>query len=507
MPIEDALRNLYESLELPGKPSDYHFSIQGCADAIWSRSKKDSSFDEEIEKLCWLDIHLIEARPEAASRQDENGKRRFFSIKSFHTLINLFEKRGRLDEALTAAEMAVEKYQQCNPALLRIRRNIGIASGKPFKREVFIPAKIPSQHPNGALYTGSDWGFRATEPDGPHAGSVAHWYYWWTESNQTEFESIWTEEANRIADNLADDYGFGWPWVIGEHLAAKSPMTFQELERFSARINDGAPNKLHASAAESIASWGAFQTVRKRRTWHEPSAAVCPVCSKEFWNGDVSAWGYKKFGPARYCMDCCLQSRNGNPKPSWTRNEIIESIRKLSSSFSVIPQQQFAYYPIPYQGSQDVRDDRMRSLVNMPNIQTIKDVLEQDDWLAILRASGLVGETWRPSRGTWCYANDGHKCRSLLEKSIDDWFTSKGIEHECEPRWPYHPELNPSRAKKADWALKDGTFIECAGMMEDPKYVSKITAKRRLAAIAGIKLVIITPVDISRLDELFSQQQ
>jgi hypothetical protein len=60
-------------------------------------------------------------------------------------------------------------------------------------------------------------------------------------------------------------------------------------------------------------------------------------------------------------------------------------------------------------------------------------VLGQQDWLGTLRAAGLVGENWRPSRGTWCHVNDGHRCRSLLEKAIDDKFTANLIPHDRHP--------------------------------------------------------------------------
>jgi hypothetical protein len=76
---------------------------------------------------------------------------------------------------------------------------------------------------------------------------------------------------------------------------------------------------------------------------------------------------------------------------------------------------------------------QIRALAGMPPVQTIKQVLGQQDWFGVLRAAGVVGETWRPSRGALCVGTDGHRCRSLLEKAIDDWFAAKAIPHECEP--------------------------------------------------------------------------
>jgi hypothetical protein len=499
LPVDDLTRNLHETLELPGEPSDYHFAIQGCSQALWKAGRKDPTHDSLIEELCWLDIRLVDACPEAASFGEKEGKHQFAAILGFNILVELHERRDRVEEALSVAELAFNNYGQCEAELKRLHRKIAIANGN--KPEVFIPAKVPLQHPHGPVPTGADSGFRAHRPDGP-PGAI-HWYYWWNESHHKDFEDLWTVEADRIADSLADEYGFAWPWLIGRVLAANAPETFRLLEQFSARVNASSGERLHASHPESIATWGAFHAVRKRRSWREPSAATCPVCGKAFWTGDVTSWAHETFGPARYCMDCCLQSRVGNPRPTWTKDEILGSLRRFHKAFGIIPSsQEFGYTHIPYQGSPDVRDNRMSALVNMPNVQTVKDVLKENDWLGVLRMTGLVGEAWRPSRGTWCYANDGHKCRSLLEKSIDDWLSTRGIEHECEPSWPRHPELNPSGAKRADWVLKDGTYIEAAGMMEDPAYVSKIAAKRKLAEIAGIRLLVITPTDLSRLDDL-----
>lgn len=302
-----------------------------------------------------------------------------------------------------------------------------------------------------------DWAFRSTDPEGAFAGGVSRWWYWWDDSYQQRYEQLWTEEADRVTDDLADRYWFGWPWLIGEALAAMAPSGYERLEEFSSSVNDGRSQKFHASNPESLAIWGSFQVVRQSRTWREPSVVVCPACGEDFWSGDVTSWAHRKFGPARYCMECCLQSRTGRSQRVWTKSEVIAAIHELYRAFGVIPQQQFAFRPFPYNGTLEQRDRCMRALAAMPHVDTIKDVLLQKDWLGVLRVAGLVGETWRPSRGTWCHAEDGHRCRSLLEKAIDDWLARNSIDHECEPRWPRHPEFNPSGLKRADWLPKERT--------------------------------------------------
>lgn len=59
----ELIRNVYEGLELPGEPADYHFLIQGWASQLWGHRREEPRVIGEVEKLCWLDINLVQARP------------------------------------------------------------------------------------------------------------------------------------------------------------------------------------------------------------------------------------------------------------------------------------------------------------------------------------------------------------------------------------------------------------------------------------------------------------
>ncbi|MEU1863701.1 hypothetical protein [Streptomyces gardneri] len=92
-------------------------------------------------------------------------------------------------------------------------------------------------------------------------------------------------------------------------------------------------------------------------------------------------------------------------------------------------------------------------------------------------------------------------CRCLAERTIDDWLSLHGVEHQIEPVCPAHPELNAHGGLRADWQLADGTYVEYAGRTNDD-YVAKIRTKQQLALRTGIKLVVITPPDLADLSEL-----
>ena len=99
------LKNCHEGLELPGEPSDYHFLIQGSANALWARRREEPQFLADMERLCQLDIQLIEAVPGAVQYESGEGAS-FYSVAAFSLLINLYEREGALHEALDIAERA-----------------------------------------------------------------------------------------------------------------------------------------------------------------------------------------------------------------------------------------------------------------------------------------------------------------------------------------------------------------------------------------------------------------
>lgn len=102
------LQQLEETLELPGELSDYHFAIQGTAKTVFDGRRQDFALLEEVERLCWLDIALIEAHPEIA----EHEPGRFFRVVSYELLIRLYEEEGYFAEALEIAKRSARLGQE-----------------------------------------------------------------------------------------------------------------------------------------------------------------------------------------------------------------------------------------------------------------------------------------------------------------------------------------------------------------------------------------------------------
>jgi hypothetical protein len=116
-------RLLGEVLELPGTPSDYHFAILRCTDELWKRRREEPAVLPEIERLCLLDLALVEARPAAVSHE-RNGKQEFFRIPAFTYLIQLYEDNGFLGDAMEVGKRAIRYQQDVDVSALQARLDL-----------------------------------------------------------------------------------------------------------------------------------------------------------------------------------------------------------------------------------------------------------------------------------------------------------------------------------------------------------------------------------------------
>ena len=92
------LRQCQETLELPGILSDYHHALQSCHELLWKHRRQDIWIITEIERLCLLDIQLIEVQNSISIEKD-----RGFSL-AWGRLIQLYEREGNLLEAFALAQ-------------------------------------------------------------------------------------------------------------------------------------------------------------------------------------------------------------------------------------------------------------------------------------------------------------------------------------------------------------------------------------------------------------------
>jgi hypothetical protein len=115
------LHTLAEALELPGEPADYHFLIQNVLGELWSRRKAEPAAFAELERLCWLDLQLIEAFPDTIRYEHRDGGIQTFRVEAFEWLLWLYLAEGMLTDAARVLELADRHSNGDGPSARRAR--------------------------------------------------------------------------------------------------------------------------------------------------------------------------------------------------------------------------------------------------------------------------------------------------------------------------------------------------------------------------------------------------
>jgi hypothetical protein len=331
----------------------------------------------------------------------------------------------------------------------------------------------------------------------------------WSNKAQARFNQLWPTDGDDWVDSLIELYGSSWHNAL-PFLAVRDQSEFLSRLESACKGREitipgiySANNRVTVEVALEHGPW--VRTV-KRRKWDFPSPNYCSICGAGYYVDTVN-YLLRKWGPTNTCPRCMYIASYGIPttSPMYKKHSLkaaLKYLQDLSSIVQVIPPQSFRE-TFPNPGfDPSVRDRILAALICIPNANVIRKLAGGVPWLKILQLAGLVGDACRLSRGTFCTAIDGHPCRSLAERSIDDWLTSRGINHQIEPYYPKNDELNPLGKFRADWRLHDGTFVEYGGL-DSKDYLLRIETKRMLAAIAGLTLIIIFPEDLHRLEAIF----
>ncbi|TCJ31047.1 hypothetical protein [Nocardioides jejuensis] len=201
------------------------------------------------------------------------------------------------------------------------------------------------------------------------------------------------------------------------------------------------------------------------------------------------------------CWPCGLAAAYGMPG-SWTSAReaaMPHALKSLAEEVGTAPSLALLQLSIA-----DGVTDRILACA-LRSVLPAKGQHSTGNWMQWLQAAGVLEGGWRASRGIISIANDGHHCRSMFERHVDDFFSQNHIPHQCEPTWPYHATHNPTGLRRADWLLPGGVHVEAAGMMSRGDYAAKMSAKVALAEELGIEIIVIQPSDVVRLDEVFSK--
>lgn len=315
-------------------------------------------------------------------------------------------------------------------------------------------------------------------------------------------EGTWTAALDAFLVRLVEKYstfapsiftalaGDSFPWL--PKVAANCPPILWSIHnRFAPDDWIGPVAALAYSRMMSLVEWSPLPEMQ------------CPLCGETFdARGLHPRWHVIAYGPPRWCTRCAGAGWGTEPA---TRDESLNAVRHYANIYGTPPPNKWYRSIIP-PGLPDVqRDEMLASRMAMPYFETLKENGLRP-WTAVLAEAGVLdGGNFRAGRGVMSHAADGHWCRSLMERTVDDFFASNGIEHEPEPNWPQHPLHNANGRKRADWRLDDGTMVEAAGLLSDDGYASRMEIKRQLAQELEIPLIVLEPTDLLRLELVFSK--
>lgn len=313
-------------------------------------------------------------------------------------------------------------------------------------------------------------------------------------------DGTWTPRLDAFLLRLVHDYGVfapsvflplsggAFPWLPAA--AAQSPPITWSLHKALG------PNDWSGSVTALV-----FSRMMALGDWRRPARTCCPLCGSLFDPEALHPPHVIAYGPPRWCPPCCGLGRGTVPA---SREEALAGIRHYAVVNGTPPMSGWADGAIAPSLSGPQRDEVLASRMAMPHDEVLVD-LGLKPWGAVLEEVELLpaGEL-RTTRGVMSRAADGHWCRSLMERTVDDFLFQHGIDHEPEPSWPFHQQHNANNRKRADWRLPDGTFVEAAGLLSDTAYADRMRVKQQLAEEMGVPLIVLRPLDLLRLDLVFS---
>ncbi|MCF7793555.1 MAG: hypothetical protein K9N09_07350 [Candidatus Cloacimonetes bacterium] len=220
---------------------------------------------------------------------------------------------------------------------------------------------------------------------------------------------------------------------------------------------------------------------------------ICKFSGKSFRIIDYPNWLYLG---ANGFKNCCFF---GDVLESPTKKELEKLIPKFVKLCGFIPPTDFNI--LDYKFTSRIPNNNLNDVfelyLKMGGLDHIKQ--HYDTWFSAMVLTGATPNFVNVGkRGIRCVSEDGHECKSLEEKQIDDWLYRNDIIHEKEPFYPIDNDFNPRRKKRADWIVNN-TYIEYLGLIGNKKYDKKTEEKISLARKLNFQLILLSPNDLENL--------
>ena len=223
----------------------------------------------------------------------------------------------------------------------------------------------------------------------------------------------------------------------------------------------------------------------------------CLLCGNQFNPEEVSDnFTLKPMADIKICNECYNKALHREAISKGTKKEILNKLKQLIELIGYIPPSSFPKSTEFIRNIPHEHEVEVIQLLHEVNGATCKKRFGSY-FKALVASDILEGSARKTPRGYMCLANDGHECRSLGEKTIDDWLYDHSIEHEKEPIYPGEYNF------RGDWKVEE-YFIEYWGLKGNEDYDNKIFLKREIAKEHNISLIEVNPDDLNNLNEKFT---
>jgi len=403
--------------------------------------------------------------------------------------IPFFEKALELNMSIKGVKMRLKKalqYQndkvEVDPILLTIPKlPVADSTSSATARSIHAERIMPS--PN-------DWKY----PYHGFAKEYSKSSYYQRESKI--MEPFWNEECSRALQKANKKYSWHcWAYITDEIIKVLPPDRLKELKRCC--------NENGVTWYNAIMRYAMAKREQLKLIYVNPRFKTCKHCKKNFFEGQIETvltdYLFRIDSPIEYCHRCLAAAFLGAHKTEKSIEALKQDLANLVQALGFIP-------PRNLFNNKNFVETIPKNRTNqvIPALITIAhpEVYEQmfGSWLNALIVSGTLNDdAHRLIFGTMCMAEDGHECRSLAEKLIDDWLYKNGLAHVTEPFYPVDAVLNPNGLMRADWQVED-FFIEYFGLVGLEDYEEKMKVKRRICEKHGIRLVAIMQEDLPNLN-------
>jgi len=271
-------------------------------------------------------------------------------------------------------------------------------------------------------------------------------------------------------------------------LEARNGFSDRDISILSKRIQD-----------QKCPCCNACFNIAKGIKWRQSQGAAC---IKSELKPRIAPWtkGARINPYIEICPDCLYEAFEDSPTQNVNhKEEELKAIKAVSDLISGIPDQ-----GVSVLGQAKTLDGAVSIVRILKNLRTFEEITkDHGSWFKCLIAADVLEDgTRRGTFGTMVLANDGHECRSLGEKEIDDLFYEYGIEHETEPRYP-------GANYRADWLIKTksgAVYVEYFGLIGNKEYEKRMKAKKRYAKKHGLNIVSFVPKDFSDIRYAFKKK-